>query len=186
MVGIYKITSPTNKIYIGQSIDIELRWNNYRKMRAKGQNKLYNSLLKYGPENHEFEILIECAEESLNKMERYYQELFNTQQEGLNCRLTKTDDKSGKMLPFTDEHKAKLKQARAKTVFTDIRKKRMSDSMLGKNTRPILCISTGEVFSSIREAAKKHNLVTSSIDNILSGRAKQTKKEKLKFTYINL
>ena len=185
MVGIYKITSPTGKIYIGQSTNIKVRWNNYRKIRAKGQIKLYNSLIKHGPENHKFEVILECAEESLNKMERHYQELFNTQQEGLNCRLTKTDDKSGKMLPFTEEHKAKLKQARAKTVFTDLRKKRMSNSMLGKNTRPILCISTGEVFSSIKEAAKKHNILTSSIDNILSGRAKQTQKEKLKFTYIN-
>lgn len=183
MVGIYKITSPTGRIYIGQSTNIPSRWNDYYKLRAKGQVKLYNSLLKYGPMNHRYEVLLECEESCLNQEERYYQEHYNTLQDGLNCRLTKTKDKSGKTLPFTEEHKAKLKQARAKTIFTEERKKRMSNSMLGKNTTPILCINTGEVFSSIREAAKKHNLLTSSIDNILSGRAKQTQKEKLKFTY---
>jgi group I intron endonuclease len=183
MVGIYKITSPTGKVYIGQSTNIANRWNDYHKLRAKGQVKLYNSLLKHGPKKHTYEVLLECDQSSLNKEERYYQEYYNTLQDGLNCRLTKTEDKSGKTLPFTDDHKAKLRCARANVVFTDVRRKRMSDSMLGKNTTAILCINTGEVFSSIKEAAMKYNLVTSSIDNILSGRAKQTQKQKLKFTY---
>lgn len=30
MIGIYKITSPSNRIYIGQSIDIEARWKSYK------------------------------------------------------------------------------------------------------------------------------------------------------------
>jgi len=183
MVGIYKITSPTGRVYIGQSTNIEGRWSGYHKLRAKGQVKLYNSLVKYGPENHKYEVLLECEEDSLNREERYYQELFNTLQDGLNCRLTKTQDKSGKTLPFTEEHKTKLKQARANVIFTDERRKRMSESMLGKNTTSIICINTGEVFQSIKEAAKKYNILTSSIDNILSGRAKQTQKQKLKFTY---
>ena len=29
MIGIYKITSPSGKVYIGQSIDIERRWKKY-------------------------------------------------------------------------------------------------------------------------------------------------------------
>ena len=155
----------------------------YHKLRAKGQVKLYRSLLKHGPENHKYEILLECVESSLNEQERYYQELYNVLQNGLNCRLTKTEDKSGKTLPFTETHKLKLKQARAKVVFTDARRTKMRNSMLGKNTTTILCINTGEVFSSIKEAAKKYKVLPSSIDNILSGRAKQTRKGKLKFTY---
>jgi hypothetical protein len=38
---------------------------------------------------------------------------------------------------------------------------------------------------SIKEAASFYNLKPSSIDNILSGRAVSTRKEKLKFKYIN-
>ena len=30
MTGIYKITSPTGRIYIGQSVDIYYRWNDYK------------------------------------------------------------------------------------------------------------------------------------------------------------
>ena len=50
MIGIYKITSPTKKIYIGQSINIEYRIESYKKLiRCKKQIKLYNSLKKYLP-----------------------------------------------------------------------------------------------------------------------------------------
>ena len=99
MIGIYKITSPKGKIYIGQSIEIEKRINSYKKMyeKNKGQIKLYRSFLKYGVNNHIFEIVCECIESELNNYERYYQELFNCLNNGLNCRLTKTNDKSGKV-----------------------------------------------------------------------------------------
>jgi predicted GIY-YIG superfamily endonuclease len=44
MIGIYKITSPTNKVYIGQSLDIEKRFVNYKGLFCKQQTKLYNCL----------------------------------------------------------------------------------------------------------------------------------------------
>ena len=46
--GIYKITSPSGKIYIGQSKDINLRIIYYKNARCKCQQKLYYSILKYG------------------------------------------------------------------------------------------------------------------------------------------
>ena len=58
--------------------------------------------------------------------------------------------------------------------------------MLGKNATPIICINDNKIYQSIREAASFYNLKTSSIDNILSGRAISTRKEKLKFKYINI
>jgi len=99
ITGIYKITSPTGKIYIGQTIDIQRRFDEYRKMRAcKTQIILYKSFIKYGVDSHKFEIITECKTEELNYWERYYQELFqSTSSMGLNCYLTKAGDKSGKM-----------------------------------------------------------------------------------------
>jgi len=55
--GIYKITSPTNKIYIGQSHNIKSRFSSYKYLRCKDQVKLYNSFSKYSPSNHVFEIV---------------------------------------------------------------------------------------------------------------------------------
>ncbi len=59
MVGIYKIISPNNKIYIGQSVNIEKRWIHYRLLDCKKQPKIYRSILKYGFKNHIFEKLKE-------------------------------------------------------------------------------------------------------------------------------
>ena len=92
MIGIYKITSPSGKIYIGQSIDIKKRWKRYANLSGvEGQRRLYRSLKKYGFDNHNFEILIECDFEQLNELERYYQDIYNVLGEnGLNCVLTES------------------------------------------------------------------------------------------------
>jgi len=98
MIGIYKITSPSNRIYIGQSVNIEKRFISYKRMYVKNEKqiKLHRSFLKYGVINHTFEIAKECLESELNNYERHYQELYNCLNVGLNCILTKTNDRSGK------------------------------------------------------------------------------------------
>ena len=57
VIGIYKITSPTNRVYIGQSIDILHRFKTYKRMYSKNQHqtKLHRSFLKHGVINHKFE-----------------------------------------------------------------------------------------------------------------------------------
>lgn len=75
--GIYKITSPSGKIYIGQSTCIKTRWASYkRKMNA--QIILKNSIKKYGWEAHIFEIIKECVPEKLNELEVYYIKFYDT------------------------------------------------------------------------------------------------------------
>jgi group I intron endonuclease len=98
MIGIYKIINPKGRIYIGQSVNIERRKGNYSKLQdCKNQIKLYRSLKKYGFSSHIFEVLEECTIDELNKKERYWQDFYNVLEEGLNCKLTKTEDKSGLM-----------------------------------------------------------------------------------------
>ena len=79
LIGIYKITSPTGKIYIGQSTDINKTWKyryNNLNNRLKKQPKIFNSLLKYGVGNHKFEIIEECSENKLDEQESYYKQQF--------------------------------------------------------------------------------------------------------------
>lgn len=155
MIGIYKITSPSGKIYIGQSINLERRLSRYKSNlnTSKGQIRLNRSFIKYGIENHLFEIVLECLVEDLNVKERYYQELFNCVEAGLNLRYTKTLDKSGKMSAesiakmvhykknITPEHREKLREiGRNKEIMptmlgkshSDETKKKMSDASKGK------------------------------------------------------
>lgn len=107
MIGIYKITSPSGKIYIGQSKDIEKRFIRYKFLHCKRQPRLYNSFNKYGTNNHIFEIIEECLFENLNTRERYYQEFYDVIGEnGLNCVLTETDT-----LPKVLSEETKQKQS---------------------------------------------------------------------------
>lgn len=110
--GVYLIKNPSNKVYVGKSICIESRWNKYKKMRCKSQPALYNSLKKYGWENHKFEILETCLEEELSCRERYWQDFYDVMNKnGLNCRLSSCEDKSGSL---SEETKLKMSINNAK------------------------------------------------------------------------
>jgi group I intron endonuclease len=95
--GIYKITSPTLRVYVGQSLDIEKRFAGYRVYSGCcRQRRLYNSLKKHGAENHEYAILEARDAHQLSERERYWQEtLDSTGENGLNCRFVTTQDKTG-------------------------------------------------------------------------------------------
>lgn len=107
MIGIYKITNPKGKVYVGQSVNLERREKEYSAMcrSAQGQVKLYRSFVKYGYSEHIFEIIEQCIIEQLNERERYWQDFYNVLEEGLNCKLTKTNDKSGLL---SEETKIKI------------------------------------------------------------------------------
>lgn len=126
MIGIYKITNPKGKIYIGQSISIERRFKAYFNLNCKKQIILYNSFLKYGVKNHIFETICECDISELNDKERYYQDLFlATSSSGLNCVLTVLDGNKRKQF-FKDkkeryeEKLAKLKRKEITDVLDSI------------------------------------------------------------------
>jgi group I intron endonuclease len=73
---IYKITSPSNKIYIGQSWNWTKRKSVYKRLSCKEQVKIYNSLKKYGYDNHIIEIIetldLDISQEYLNSREIYW------------------------------------------------------------------------------------------------------------------
>jgi group I intron endonuclease len=105
MIGIYKITSPSGKIYIGQSINIRKRFLKYNSLQnTKEQPALVRSFIKYGVINHVFEIIEICLVEELNIKERYWQDFYDVLNHGLNCVLTSTD-----ILPRVISEKTKRK-----------------------------------------------------------------------------
>ena len=112
--GIYKITSPTGRVYIGQAVDLNRRINGYSMSSTyKNQPKLRNSFEKYGFEAHQFDITEYCSEEELNCSERFWQDEFDvTNKENLNCSLTNCGEK--------------------RKVYTEELRKKISDSKLGE------------------------------------------------------
>lgn len=99
-------------------------------MKCKSQTAIYRSLLKYGWDNHTFEVIEECEVEKLNERERYWQEYYDVLgKKGLNCRLTETIDKSGVM---SEESKKKLSIYWKGKVFSDETKRKISLALKGK------------------------------------------------------
>ena len=93
-IGIYKITNPLNKVYIGQTKDFQSRLIHYKRKNCKRQQKLYNSIKKYGWNLHKMSLLEECLEENLNCRERFWQDHYDVlnREKGLNLILQQCDD----------------------------------------------------------------------------------------------
>ena len=116
MKGIYKITSPSGRVYIGQSINIERRFRYYKGIACKEQIKIYNSLLKYGVDAHIFEVLELCETEELNNRERHYQDLYDSVANGLNLLYVKSEHFNG---GHSEESKKKISDSLKGRVFTE-------------------------------------------------------------------
>jgi group I intron endonuclease len=170
MIGVYKITSLKNKIYVGQTVDLERRKNTYKALNVgvKGQPKLYNSLLKHGWEQHTFEIIEECSEEQLDEREIYWGTYYDVLgKNGLNLKIgngkgllsnetkLKISNKhkgmkkpwAGKNLKLTPEHKEKLNSARKLTsnpIFQyDLEGKFIKEWLNPKQASDVLQINNG-------------------------------------------
>lgn len=147
-IGIYKITSPKGRIYIGQSTNIVKRFAYYEKGYCKGQPRLLNSLKKYGYSNHDFSIIEECCVERLNEKERYWQEFYKVLgKKGLNCLYTTVGDcvyhgtlshmkkrrKAYKKKVLSKEHKKKIALSWLTRKVSDETRKKQSLAHMGKS-----------------------------------------------------
>ena len=90
MIGIYKIENLiTHNIYIGQSRNIEKRWNSHKNSAFNlkdhnYQSPLYRAFRKYGLENFSFEVIEECLVNELNQKEKFWIQQYNSFFNGYN------------------------------------------------------------------------------------------------------
>jgi group I intron endonuclease len=150
MIGIYKITSPSKKIYIGQSIDIKKRWQYYYKLNCKAQQKLYYSLQKYGVNNHKFEIIALCLKEDLNELEIYYSALFNStnQRNGLNIK------ECGKNGTASIETRQKMSKSAKGRKLSNETKNKIGKANIGRNIGKICSKETRNKLSDFNLGKK--------------------------------
>lgn len=94
MSFIYKITSPSNKVYIGQStVAVDLKIQSYKSIqnsKAVHSRKIINSIQKYKWENMKFEIIeenINWSKKQLNDKEIFWISHFNSVKLGYNMTL---------------------------------------------------------------------------------------------------
>lgn len=75
MTGIYKITSPTGKVYIGQSYNIRQRWKCYHSKHHTCM-AIERSISKYGKAAHKFEVIHELPPDVEQEVMDRYEVLY--------------------------------------------------------------------------------------------------------------
>lgn len=86
MIGIYKITNIlNNKIYIGQSNNIQRRFSEHKTRGVKSSIPVDVAIAKHGKENFCFEIVEEVLLEELNSHEEFWIIFYNSKKNGYNC-----------------------------------------------------------------------------------------------------
>lgn len=126
---IYKITSPSGKIYIGQTNNLKRRQREYKYMKCKKQVKLYNSFQFHGYSNHVYSILFEgiCNNAILDELEIEFISIFNSFKSGLNMSTGGAGRRGFKM---NENQRLGLAAVRHRKA-SDITKQRMSDTRTG-------------------------------------------------------
>lgn len=104
MACIYKITSPSGRIYIGQSRNFRQRVSHYKCGHHKDQVKLSRSIVKYGWDAHKSEVICNCTEDILNKMETFFIRYYDSCSSGLNSNY------GGDVSFFSEETRKKISE----------------------------------------------------------------------------
>ena len=125
--GIYKITSPSGKIYIGQSRDIDKRIVFYKNINCKRQPILYNSLIKYAWNNHKFEIILECDVNNLNRFEMSYIKSYDSFNSKYGMNLTT----GGEGHIFSEKSRKKMSHNAKIRKYSNVTRQRISKSLTG-------------------------------------------------------
>ena len=158
--GIYFISNKVNnKIYVGQSVNIERRWKQHKrelKNNIHENGRLQNAWNKYGEENFEFSICSECKEEQLNTLEQYYIFPLETYIPNIGYNIS----------------------IGGEGLFTK--------GINNKSNKSVYCIETKEMYFSIAEASRKTGIKDSSILQCCKGNyryAGKNKNQKLHWMY---
>ncbi len=134
---VYKYTSPSGKMYIGQTINEGKRRATFINLNLKyGGSKIDNARKKHLPENFQYEVLYEnWFEDAINSInaldekEKYFISFFDTYETGYNSTLG-----GGTSTGYhpNEEVKKKMSEAAKKVVKNDVWKQNISESLTGK------------------------------------------------------
>jgi len=130
MTAIYKITSPSGSVYIGQTRNTKIRFSNYKSC-SKKQIHIYNSLQKYGYDNHNFEVICELPDDVeqdiLDNYEVFYWKQYTDC--GFNLMNIREPGKCGRS---TEESRRKLSEALTGRKLSEEHRKKIGLSQKGR------------------------------------------------------
>lgn len=137
---IYKYTSPSGKIYIGQTTNHRLRRKRWFDMSSPytspdWKSKIDKARVKYGPNSFLYEILFqkkyisrEAAKIELNILEIYYIGLYDSYRVGYNSTI---GGNSVSGVKHSDESKLKMRLSKLGKKMSDSTKAKLSKALTG-------------------------------------------------------
>jgi group I intron endonuclease len=125
--GIYCLTSPSGKSYVGQAVNLSRRLRAYRAHHCKGQRKIYHALSKYGFDAFKVTVLETCDPENLNELEIFWINYLDSITSGYN--LKEGGSRGGR---YSEEAKQRISDALTGKKFSAERKARLSLVKIGK------------------------------------------------------
>jgi group I intron endonuclease len=134
---IYKITSPTGKVYVGQTRRLNRRIIEHKSYNRESNSIVHKSINKYGWDNHKFEILDEVSVSKLDNAEQFYISICNSFV-GINPNGMNLTIGGGGTIgtPFTMEHKMKISKANKGRTMSDYTRSRLMAANKGRKQSP--------------------------------------------------
>lgn len=160
--SVYRHISPSGKSYIGMAKDIKHRWrgggNGY-----KGSNRIWYAIQKYGWDNFTHEIVAtDLTRQEACDMEVDLIKTYNTMDPDYGYNLTS----GGEHFVFSPESLEKLSRSQMGHPVSD----KVRYMLAERNSKPIICIETNEIFKNAAEAADKVGLCRTSVSRAAKGK----------------
>lgn len=154
ITGIYKIVSPSGAIYIGQSVNILKRWNDYNKVvNTHRQKRLFNSLNKHSPAAHSFTVVYQLPKDVSPSVLCAYEQFYIDQHKEAGYNMMN------------------IRNAGSRGSHSEETKKIMSEKMKGRKYSP-------ETIQKMSDAKK------GKVGNRLGSKNSQESLEKMKLSRI--
>lgn len=188
---IYKYTSPSGKVYIGQTIKEEVRKQQHK--ACYDDTYFHRAIKKYGYENFTYEVLFWTTSKDKNNLkvildalERFYIRKFKSNDRKYGYNGTSGGEGTYDKV-VGEETRMKLSAAAKGKHPSEETRKKLSDAMKGRfvsaetrqkksqttkgrsNTwahKKVLCIETGVIYNSIKEAAKEIGCASTNISKV--------------------
>lgn len=182
---IYKYTSPSGKVYIGQTIDEKGRKNKHRYDSQNPVTYFDRAKAKYGFDNFQYEVLFRLHSDNkkaidivLDAVERFFIKKYDSTNPDKGYNLTTGGGGTrGYSYDFTEDHKKKISEAlkgrtRDKEIF--IKKKA---TIAAKNHSILVFKDNIQIgkYDTQLDAATALQINQGSISNVLKGKQKTAK-----------
>lgn len=178
---VYKYTSPSNKIYIGQTCNSLQKRAEGNGSGYKNSPHFYNAILKYGFKNFVGEILQDnLNSDEADYWEKYYINLYRSYDKnyGYNIALggggfNLSEDTMQKITDRMKNHNPMknpeiVQKVREKNIGKQISDEQRTN-MGNSHKKQVLCVETGIVYPSRNDAAKTVGVSGSGIGRAING-----------------